>query len=72
MTLLIPPTTFNVEHGFSVMNLICLSLGTLLGETNVDRFMLICINDPHTFKNSNVDKIVDIFKKSHNNRRLDL
>ena len=38
-----------VEHGFSVMTLICTPLRTSLSESNLDRFMCICINGPETF-----------------------
>ena len=43
-SLLIPLTMWNVECGFSVMNLICTPLRTSLSESNLDRFMCICIN----------------------------
>ena len=72
MALLISPKTSSVECDFSVMNLICLPLRTSLSEANLDHFMQICINGPDTFENSDVEKLVDIFKRSHENRCLDL
>ena len=59
MALLIPPMTSNVKRGFSVMNLICLWLRTSLSKANLDCFILICINGPETFKNSDAKKMVD-------------
>ena len=72
MSLLIPPTTSNVQRGFSVMNLICTPLRTSLSESNLDRFMRISINGPETFGETDVEKMVDIFKRTNDNRRLDL
>ena len=54
------------------MNLICMPLRTSFSQANLDRFMLICINGPDTFENSDVEKMVDIFNGSHGNKRLDL
>ena len=62
-SLLIPPTTSNVERGFSVMNLICTPLRTSLSESTLDRFIRICINGPETFSESDVEKMVDISRK---------
>ena len=70
--LLIPPTTSNIECGFSVMYLICSPLRTSFSEANLDHFMRICINGSDTFKNSDMEKMVDILNKSHGNKRLDL
>ena len=46
ISLLIPSSTSNVEQGFSVMNLICTPLRSSLSESNLNRFMRICINGP--------------------------
>ena len=54
------------------MNLICTPLRTSLSESKQDRFMHICINGPVTFSESDVEKMVDIFKKTNDHRRLDL
>ena len=54
------------------MNLICTPLRTSLSESNLDRFMHICINGPETFSESDVEKMVDIFKKTNNSTHLDL
>ena len=48
--LLIPPSTSNVERGFSTMNLLVSPLRTSLGEKNLDRMMRICLEDPETVK----------------------
>lgn len=47
LALLIPPTTSEVEHGFSTMNLIVSPLRTSLNDNNVDRLMRTC-TDPLT------------------------
>ena len=65
-SLVIPLTA----HGFSVMNQIGTPLRTSLSESNLDWFMYICINGPETFSDSGVEKMVDIFKKTNDNRRL--
>ena len=71
-SLLIPPTTSTIERGFSVINLICTPLRTSLSESNLDRFARICINGPEIFSESDVEKMVDIFKRTNDNRHLDL
>ena len=68
-SLLIPPILLNIERGFSVMNLICTPLRT---ESKLDRFIRICINGPETYSKCDIEKMVDIFKKTNDNRRLDL
>ena len=40
-SLLISPSTSNVQQGFSIMNLICTSLRSSLSESNLDRFIRI-------------------------------
>ena len=62
-SLLIPPTTSNVEGGFSVMNLICIPLRTSLSESNLDRFMRISINGPETFGETDVEKMVEFSRE---------
>ena len=54
------------------MNLICTPLRTSLSESNLDRFMRISINGPETFGETDVEKMVDVFKRTNDNRRLDL
>ena len=71
-SLLILPTTSNIERGFLVMNLICTPLRTSLSESNLDRFMHISINSPETFAETDLEKMVDIFKRTNDNRCLDL
>ena len=46
LALLIPPSTANVERGFSAMNLLCSSLHTSLNQQNLDRFMRISLTGP--------------------------
>ena len=72
ISLLIPPSTSNVERGFSVMNLLCTPLRSSLSENNLDRFIRICINGPDTFSDAQFEEMVDIFKATCDNRRLDL
>ena len=72
ISLLIPPSTSNVERGFSVMNLVCTPLRTSLNEANLDRFMRICINGPKKFNDKDIEKMVDNFKRTKDNRCLDL
>ena len=45
LALLIPPSTSNVERGFSAMNLLCSPLRTSLNEDSLDRFMRINLMD---------------------------
>ena len=52
--------------------MICTPLRTSLSESNLDRFMHISINGPETFGETNIEKMVDIFKRTNDNRRLDL
>ena len=46
LALLIPPSTSNVERGFSAMNLLCSPLRTSLNQHNLDRFMRISLTGP--------------------------
>ena len=71
-SLLIPPTTSNIERGFLVMNLICTPLRASLSGPNLDCFMHISINSPETFGKTDIEKMVDIFKRMNDNRRLGL
>ena len=59
-SLLIPLILLNIERGFSGMNLICTPLRT---ESKLDRFIRICINGPEIYSKSDIEKMVDIFKK---------
>ena len=72
MVLVIHLTTSNVERGFPVINLICSPLRMPLRtyKVNLDCLIRICINGPNTFENSDVEKMVDIIKRSHDDRRL--
>ena len=72
MALLIPTTTSNVELDFSVLNLMSLPLITSRSKANIDCFMRIYIYVPDIFENSDVEKMVVISKRSHDNRHLDL
>ena len=72
ISLLIPPSTSNVERGFSVMNLICTPLRSSLSETNLDRFMRICLNGPEKLTDDILEELIEDFKQSRDNRRLDL
>lgn len=72
ISLLIPPSTANVERGFSVMNLLCTPLRSSLSENSLDRLMRICINGPETLSEEQLEELVDDFKKKRDNRRLDL
>ena len=72
ISLLIPPSTSNVERGFSVMNLICTPLRSSLNEQNLDRFMRICINGPEKLNDDMLNQLIQDFKKANDNRRLEL
>ena len=72
ISLLIPPSTANVERGFSVMNLLCTPLRSSLSENSLDRLMRICINGPEVLSEEQLEELVDDFKKKRDNRRLDL
>ena len=67
--LLIPPTTSEVERGFSTMNLLVLPLRTPLNDANVDRLMRISIDGPTNFSDNELEQMVDIFRNS-NDRRI--
>ena len=70
--LILPPTTSNIERGFSLMNLIFLPLRMSFSQANLDHFMQICINGPDNLENSDAEEMVDIFNRSHGNKHLDL
>ena len=72
ISLLIPPSTSNVERGFSVMNLICIPLRSSLNEQNLDRFMRICINGPEKLNDDMLNELIQDFEKANDNRRLEL
>ena len=72
ISLLNPPSTSNVVGGFSVMNLICTPLRSSLSETNLDRFMRICLNGPEKLTDDILEELIEDFKQSRDNRRLDL
>ena len=67
--LLIPPTTSEVERGFSTMNLLVSPLRTPLNDANVDRLMRISIDGPTNFIDNELEQMVDIFRNS-NDRRI--
>lgn len=66
ISLLIQPSTLNVEHGFLVMNLICTPLRSTVSEHKLERFMFICINGPKKLNNM-LDKLTQDFKKANDN-----
>ena len=72
ISLLIPPSTANIERGFSVMNLLCTPIRSSLNDSSIDRLMCICINGPDMLDENDLDKLVDDFKKKRDNRRMDL
>ena len=71
LSLLIPPSTANVERGCSAMNLLCSPLRTSLNESNLDRFMRINLNGPKQLSDSVYEHFVDKFKSTHG-RRIEL
>ena len=72
ISLSIPPSTSNVERGFSVMNLLCTPLQSSLSETNLDRFMRMCVNGSESFADAQCEEFLNSFKVMNDNRRLDL
>ena len=68
ISLLIPPSTSNVEHGFSVMNLICTPLRSSLSETNLGRFIRICLNVSEKLTDDILEELIEDFKQSRDNR----
>ena len=72
ISLLIPPSISNVERACSVMNLICTPLHSPLSETNLDRFMQICLNGPEKLTDDILQELIEDFKQSRGNRRLSL
>ena len=71
LALLIPPSTSNVERGFSAMNLLCSPLRTSLNEDSLDRFMRINLNGPAKLDDDTYDRFVTTFKNS-GKRRIEL
>ena len=71
-SLLISPSTSNVQQGFSIINLICTSLHSSLSESNLDRFIRIWINGPEKLNDNMLKELIQDFKKSNDNRCLDL
>ena len=67
--LLIPPTTSEVERGFSAVNLLVSPLCTSLNDANVDRLMRICMVGSTNFSDNELEQMVDIFRDS-NDRRI--
>ena len=67
--MLIPPTTSEVERGFSTMNLLVSPLHTSSNDANVDRLMRICIDGLTNFSDNELEQMVDIFRDS-NDRRI--
>ena len=72
ISLLIAPSTSNVELGFLVMNLLCTPLRSSLSETNLNQFMRMCVNGPTSFTDAQCEEVLNNFKVMNNNRRLDL
>ena len=68
--MLIPPSTANVERGFSVMNLICFPLRSSLKEANLDHFMRIFINGSDSLSSEQLEEMVDDFINNYHNRRM--
>ena len=69
--LLIPPSTANVERGFSTMNLLLIPpLRTSLGEKNLDRVMRVCLDGPEKLSDETVEKLIHTFIAT--GRRIDL
>ena len=70
ISLLIPPSTSNVERGFSIIDLICTPLRSLLSETNLDRFMQICLDGPEKLTDDILEELIEDFKQSRDNEVL--
>ena len=68
--LLIPPSTANVERGFSTMNLLISPLRTSLGKKNLDRMMRLCLDGPEKLSDETVEKLINTFIAK--GRRTDL
>ena len=60
--MLIPPSTSGVERGFSVMFLLVSPLRISLNESNIDRFMGICLDGPKFLSKEQLGNIIDIYK----------
>ena len=59
---LIPPSSANVERGYSVINLLCSSLWSFLNQTSFDRLMRICIIGPESLSDLHCDYLLHQFK----------
>ena len=58
---LIPPSTANIERGFSMMNLEISPLRTSLGEKNLHRMMRVCLDGPEKLSGETVEKLINTF-----------
>ena len=69
ISMLIPPSTANVERGFSVMNLICSPLRSSLSENSLDNLMRMCLNGPDMLSDSQLQALITLFKNNRDNRK---
>ena len=70
IALLIPPSTPNVERGFSVMNLLCSPLRSSLSEKSLDRLMRMCLNGPDKLSEYDLEELCESFKSNRGNKAL--
>ena len=61
LALLIPPSTANVERGFSTMNLLISPLRTSLGEKNLSRTMRVCLDGAEKLSDETVGELINTF-----------
>ena len=71
LTLLITPSTANVERGFSVLTMLVTKQRNSLSTRNIDRLMRIVLLGPDDFSDPTWDLLVEKFKNMKD-RRLDL
>lgn len=71
LTLLITPSTANVERGFSVLTMLVTKQRNSLSTHNIDHLMRIVLLGPDDFHDTTWDLLVEKFKNMKD-RRLDL
>ena len=70
-SLLITPSTTNVERGFSVLGLLATKQRNCLSPSTLDKLMRIILIDPEKFDDSTWKTLVDKYRDM-SDRRIDL
>ena len=71
VSLLIPPSTANVERAYSVIHLLCSSLRSSFNQASLDRLQ-IYISGSEPLSDLHCDYLLQQFKHKRGNKRIDL